>query len=268
MGRQGTPVRVRVHIPTANTSHFHRQARYKKRKNFIGKLQVGDRLLFEQEDKKEAVWDFYNHLGTVSYRDSTLNLNAFHRPALNLHDLDQNFSEEEVWNTIKALPSDKAPGPDGYTGRFYKKAWPVVKGDFMAAINRLLHGDISKLHLLNSAYVTLLPKKNEALEVTDFRPISLIHSFAKIVTKLLATRLAPRLPVLVSKNQSAFVKGRSIHDNFISVQQTARAIHRQKVSRILLKLDIGKAFDSVSWPFLFEIFQAFGFWSCLVQHHF
>jgi hypothetical protein len=40
----------------ANTSYFHQHARYKKRKNFIGKLQVGDRLLFEQEDKKEAVW--------------------------------------------------------------------------------------------------------------------------------------------------------------------------------------------------------------------
>jgi hypothetical protein len=39
-----------------NTSYFHQHARYKKRKNFIGKLQVGDRLLFEQEDKKEAVW--------------------------------------------------------------------------------------------------------------------------------------------------------------------------------------------------------------------
>jgi hypothetical protein len=106
----------------ANTSYFHQHARYKKRKNFIRKLQVGDRLLFEQEDKKEAVWDFFNHLlGTVHYRDSTLNLDAFHSAALNLHDLDQNFSEEEVWNTIKALPSYKAPGPDGYTGRFYKK---------------------------------------------------------------------------------------------------------------------------------------------------
>jgi hypothetical protein len=63
----------------------------------------------------------------------------------------------------------------------------------------------------------------------------------------------------VSKNQSVFVKGRNIHDNFISVQQTARAIHRQKVPRIPLKLDITKAFDFVSWPFLLEIFRHLGF---------
>jgi hypothetical protein len=43
------------------------------------------------------------------------------------------------------------------------------------------------------------------------------------------------------------------------VQQTAKAIHKQKLSRILLKLDIGKAFDSISWPFLLDVLQHLGF---------
>jgi hypothetical protein len=42
----------------------------------------------------------------------------------------------------------------------------------------------------------------------------------------------------VSNSQSAFIKGRCIHDNFILVQQTAKALHRPKETRILLKLDI------------------------------
>jgi hypothetical protein len=70
------------------------------------------------------------------------------------------------------------------------------------------------------------------------------------VSKLLANRLAGKLPSLVSNSQSAFIKGRCIHDNFILVQQTAKALHRPKETRILLKLDITKAFDSVSWPSL------------------
>jgi hypothetical protein len=157
------------------------------------------------------------------------------------------------------MPSDKARGPDGYTGRFYKAAWQVISGDFMSAISRLLQGDVTRLYLLNSAYITLLPKKTEAIEVKDFRPISLVHSFAKIVTKIMANRLAPKPSNLVSANQSAFVKGRCIHDNFLLVHGTARALHNLQVLRVLLKLDVTKAFDSVSWPFLLEVIQHLAF---------
>jgi len=93
----------------------------------------------------------------------------------------------------------------------------------------------------------------------DFRPISLVHSFAKLVTKLLANRLAGRLDQLVSPNQSAFIKGRFILDNFLLVQHTTKFVHQQKQPRILLKLDITKAFDSVSWPFLLEVLKNLGF---------
>jgi len=93
----------------------------------------------------------------------------------------------------------------------------------------------------------------------DFRPISLVHSFAKLATKLLANRLAGRLDQLVSPNQSAFIKGRFILDNFLLVQHTTKFLHQQKQPRILLKLDITKAFDSVSWPFLLEVLKNLGF---------
>jgi hypothetical protein len=206
------------------------------------------------------VSDFYNGLlGHAQQRGFTLDLQNFHRSVVDLSNLEQIFTEEEVWNTIKAMPSDKAPGPDGYTGRFYKAAWQVIKADFMAAISRLLQGDVTRLYLLNSAYITLFPKTAEAFEIKDYWPISLVHSFAKIVTKILANRLAPKLSNLVAANQSAFVEGRCIHDNFLMVQGTARALHRLKLPRVLLKLDITKAFDSVSWPFLLEVLQHLGF---------
>jgi hypothetical protein len=97
---------------------------------------------------------------------------------------------------------------------------------------------------LNTAYITLLPKKVDAVEIKDFWPISLIHSFAKLVTKLLASTL---------------VRGRKIHDNFMLVQQMVKSLHNKKEAHILLKLDISKAFDSVSWSFLLEIMRKVGF---------
>ena len=129
----------------------------------------------------------------------------------------------------------------------------------MVAISAVWSRKMVNFEALNSAYITLLPKKEGAEQPKDFRPISLVHSFAKLVTKLLANRLAPRLQQIVSPYQSAFIKGRFIQDNFMLVQQTARFLHQQKQPRILLKLDISKAFDSVSWPFLLEILQQLGF---------
>jgi hypothetical protein len=102
-------------------------------------------------------------------------------------------------------------------------------------------------------------KKNDALGVKDFRPISLVHSFAKLFTKLLANRLAGRLHQLVSPYQSAFIQGWFILDNFMLVKHTARFLHQQKQPRILFKLNISKAFDSVSWSFLLEVLQKMGF---------
>jgi hypothetical protein len=73
-------------------------------------------------------------IGEDSDRSRTINLDNLDIPRYDLEALDIPFSEEEVWNTIKNLPSDKAPGPDGFTGKFYKSCWAVIKGDLMAAL--------------------------------------------------------------------------------------------------------------------------------------
>lgn len=87
----------------------------------------------------------------------------------------------------------------------------------------------------------------------------MIHSFGKLASKLLALRLAPRLPDLISSNQNAFIRGRTIHDNFKFVQWTAVFLRKNKIPKALLKLDISKTFDTVAWPFLLDALGAFGF---------
>jgi hypothetical protein len=228
-----------------DTKLFHLHARHRKRKNFIGHLVSGDHICTNHKDKAEIDSFYENLLGSCTERMQTVNLAEIGVESHDLSDLDLPFSEE-IWKTILQLPSDKAPGPDGFAGRFYKSCWPIIKDDIMAAVSALWSRKFRNFSSLNSAYIILLPKKVGADQPRDFRPISLVHSFAKLITKLLANRLAGRLQQMVSPNQSAFIKGRFIQDNFMLVQQTARFLHQQKQPRILLKLDISKAFDSVS----------------------
>jgi hypothetical protein len=76
----------------------------------------------------------------------------------------------------------------------------------MSALQTIWGKKFRNLWMLNSAYITLIPKNAEADQVKDFRPISLVHSFAKLVTKILANRLVGHLDEMVSPNQSAFIK--------------------------------------------------------------
>ena len=151
---------------------------------------------------------------------------------LEVHDLDSladPITAEEVHEAIKQMPTDKAPGPDGFTGLFFKSCWDIIKDDIMRVVSLFGNLHTANLHWLNSVNIVLIPKKEGAEGITDFRPISLIHAIAKIVAKVLAIRLAPHMNKLVSNAQSAFIKTRSIHDNFMYVKNLACCLHKSKL---------------------------------------
>ena len=129
----------------------------------------------------------------------------------------------------------------------------------MATMNSIHAARCVNLDLLNSANVILIPKKEGAENITDYRPISLIHSVAKLLTKVLALRLALAMSEIISKSQTAFIRGRSIHNNSQYVRSSARRFHRNRSPMLLIKLDISKAFDSVRWDYLLSLLQHIGF---------
>lgn len=110
----------------------------------------------------------------------------------------------------KEFAADRAPDPDRFMTLFYQKCWVIIKGDVLAAISHLANLADKNFHLLNQAMITLVPKKLEAQTDRDYRPISLLHSFMKLFSKILARRLVPELAKVVSPNHSAFIATRSI----------------------------------------------------------
>lgn len=244
----------------ANSKFFQAVANGRRAKNFITHVKHGEEIITEHDRMEEVFSEVYQSLiGTAHARSHTLDLQFLGMESVDLSELEAIFTEEEVWAVIKDLSADRASGPDGYIGAFYQRAWNIIKPDIMAALLKVFVGDGRGFAKLNRALIVLIPKKVDAELVSDYCPISLPHSMSKLFAKLLATRVRPRMKDIIAFNQSAFIKGRSLHDNFLLVRQVMRKISARKSKGVFLKLDISRAFDSLSWPFLFEVLKAKGF---------
>ena len=244
----------------ACTRLFMLHANNRKRRLHIPSLNTRNGISTNHQQKEEAIYEhFVNLIGQTQERSLGLNWEHLGYHPHDLHELEDPFDESEIKQVIMQLPSEKSPGPDGFIGLFYKKCWSIIGHDLIAALQAFHSLRTRRIELINEANIVLLPKKEGATNLSDFRPISLINSFAKIITKLLADRLAPRMNELVSGSQNAFIKKRCIHDNFVYVQSVIKALHKSGRPALFIKLDISKAFDSLSWVFLLEVMRALGF---------
>ena len=108
----------------------------------------------------------------------------------------------------------------------------------------------------------MIPKTDSPDHITQFRPISLCNMVYKVISKLLANRLKHILCEIISPNQSAFVPGRLIMDNFLVAFESYHAIKKKtsgKYGTCAVKLDMHKAYDMVEWTFLETILLRLGF---------
>ena len=114
-------------------------------------------MLTSHEEKEKNIHLFYsNLLGESLDREVTVRLEELNIPHLDLAELEVPFTEEEIWKTICSLPSNKAPGPDGFTGNFYKACWSVIKVDVMAAVSAVWGRKFGNFNLLNAFGISLL----------------------------------------------------------------------------------------------------------------
>ena len=99
------------------------------------------------------------------------------------------FSLEEIKTIVFSCNASKAPGPDGFSFAFYQAGWEFIKSDLYKLFASFYFHDLD-ISKLNLAYVCLIPKKEIAPSISNYRPISLINCSFKLITKLLADRVA------------------------------------------------------------------------------
>lgn len=112
----------------------------------------------------------------------------------------------------------------------------------------------------NSTFISLIPKSADVTEFGDYRPIALCNLIYKFITKIIANWLKVVMNSLVSLNQTAFIEGWSIVDNILLCHEVVRGFDRVNHTPVaLLKIDLRKAYDSVSRRFVEEVLFKMGF---------
>lgn len=167
---------------------------------------------------------------------------------------------EEIINTLNQMPDLKTPGPDGLPRLFYSHYWSTMGRLFIETVQKFFQTGFL-LKELNNTFITLIPKNMGANSFNDFRPISLSNVIYKVISKILANRLKPRLEKIVSPNQTAFMEGRWINENGLLAQEIIQVMRNSRARRgwVGIKIDFAKAFDRIEWPFILLILKNMGF---------
>lgn len=167
--------------------------------------------------------------------------------------LEQAITTEEVSQVIQNLKSRSAPGLDGFSVTYYK-TFANVLSPYLPRFFKALRWGAPLDTFLNSAYISVIRKPGkDTSSLSNYRPISLINNDLKILTKILADRMASFIWLYIHKDRVGFIPGLQGPDQICRAIDIISLLHSQ------LSLDLQKAFDSVSWLYRFSILKRWGF---------
>ena len=247
-----------------NTKYFMNLEKRNFQKKCIRRLQTDNGVITNEKMILEEERLFYKKLYSAKEisHDLLKSLENLHIPHISKAQNDiltKNITEEECFEAICSFPNDKTPGSDGLPAEFYKTFWPEIKTLVCSVYSECFKNGVLSPSM-RRGIITLLPKKDkDQLFLKNWRPISLLNTDYKILTKVLASRLKKVLPHIINEDQSGFISGRYIGENtrlFIDVLNYCRI---NETPGIALSIDFEKAFDKVEWDFLYFVMQKFGF---------
>ena len=254
-------------IGDRNNKAYHRAVSTREAQNSIREIQRQDGSVTTQveEIKVEAERFFREFLQLIpnDFEGCTVNVLQELLPYRCTEEdkvmLISQVSAEEIKKVLFSMPNDKSPGPDGFTSEFFKSAWDIIGDEFILVIQSFfVKGFLPKG--INTTILALIPKRKEAREMKDYRPISCCNVIYKVISKMIANRLKVVLPNFIAGNQSAFVKDRLLIQNVLLATELVKDYHKDSISgRCALKIEISKAFDSVQWSFLTKVLSAMNF---------
>ncbi|KAL2931584.1 hypothetical protein RDABS01_036994 [Bienertia sinuspersici] len=206
-----------------NTSFFQTSAIINRNCNRIKSLSnsVGENFFCQSDFERLFLSHFSSLFSSESQPDP-----MFHHH-VNRFCIDDIPSSSEIWEAVSSIHKSKSPGVDGFHSWFYHHFWEIIKGDCINLLNQFF--SLKRVpNTLNKTCIALVPKIRNPTKVTSFRPISLLNTSQKIVSKILVNRLRPILINIISPNQNSFLRGRGTDTNYIIASEILHCMHKKR----------------------------------------
>ena len=247
-----------------NTSYFFNLEKYNKTCKNIKKIIHNDKEVTNQAEILNAIAEYYRDM----YKQDNCNVeetDIFEHPNIKkLNEQDQEkvqgeITLEECSKIINLFAKNKTPGNDGLQIEFYIKFWDYIGPLLVECFNFSFRSGV----LSNSqrqAVISLLAKKDkDRLYVENWRPISLLNIDYKVLSKCLSERVKKVIEKLIDNSQSGFIKDRNTSDCIRTILDIIDTTEKEESPGLLITVDFQKAFDSLSWDFLFKALNTFNF---------
>lgn len=242
------------------------EKRQSKEKTITSLKDENGRLLTSNQDilayEKRYFSDIYNEDPSQLHPIQNLPLSKedipqvtdSHRQLINLP-----FTHRDFHTALKNLNKNKSPGSDGITPEFYLLFWDQLHNLFYDSIMfSLKEGRLSDDQ--RAGIVTLIPKKaQDRLQLSNWRPITLLNADFKIFSKALADRIQIGIKDVISDDQTGFIKGRTIATNLTTIQMVIEQTKINNSSGLICAVDYRKAFDTIRWDIIHHAMESFGF---------
>jgi len=253
-----------------NTRYYHLKVVTRRRRNNILMLRDEEGQWIDDTSRlKGMVNDFYKKLFTKDHVSSEWISTNITYPTLDgeiMGKLASPIDDEEVKRAMFNMSPWKAPGLDGFPAGLFQQSWDIV-GRSTCDFVKDVWINPSRIAEVNQTDICLIPKINNPEFVNQFRPISLCNTIYKVVSKVVVERLKEYIPCLVSPFQTGFVPGRSIHENIVVAQELVHSMNKMtgKKGYFVIKVDLAKAYDMISWDFISRILSEINFPEALIN---
>ena len=172
--------------------------------------------------------------------------NLLDRP-LNIHELDE---------FVLKVKKKSAPGADGFSYQSVKKLWHIFRVPVLRGFKKMVEkGNLT--YLFARTNVKLIGKKDDPTKIENYRPISLLSTFYKIVSGVLTNRLNTVVEKITSIVQKGFSREKNIMEIIIKVSNYLNVCKQEKIDALLMCVDFKKAFDSVNFDYILECLKFF-----------